>query len=100
MDVTISLDRFDERFKTGLSADVTFTLTDPRKICVLPYETIGQDEGGEYVYIYKDGKACRKKVFTGAEFSDGTEIIKGVTAEDLVFTDPESIAKSPYIRME
>lgn len=100
VDVTIAPDEFDERFKTGLSADVKFTLTTPRKICVLPYEAIGQDEGGEYVYVYEDGKACRRKIFTGAEFSDGTEIVKGVTTEDLVFTSPEEIADSPYIRME
>lgn len=100
IDVSIAPDRYDERFKSGLSADVTFNLSDPRKICVLPYNAIGQDEGGEYVYIYTNGKACRRNIFTGAEFSDGAEIIKGVTADDLVFTDPESISASPYIRME
>ncbi len=100
VDVTIAPDKFDTRFKSGLSADVTFTLTEPKKICVLPYEAIGQDEGGEYVYVLDDGKACRRKIFTGAEFSDGTEIIKGVTSSDKVFTKPEVIAESRYIRME
>ncbi|MBQ9948963.1 MAG: HlyD family efflux transporter periplasmic adaptor subunit [Oscillospiraceae bacterium] len=100
VDVTVTPNNYDERFKTGLSADVTFTVTEPREICVLSYEAIGQDEGGEYVYIYENGKACRRKIFTGVEFSDGTEIIKGVTAEDSVFVSPEKLSDSPYIRME
>ncbi len=100
VDVTIRPDSFDPRFKSGLSADVTFTLTEPKSICVLSYEAIGQDEGGEYVYVYEDGKAIRRRIFTGAEFPDGTEIIKGVTAEELVFTSPEDIPENSFIRME
>lgn len=100
VDVTVAPDRYDVRFKSGLSADVRFSMTEPRKICVLPYEAIGQDDGGEYVYVYTDGKACKKKIFTGAEFSDGTEVIKGVTAEDMVFTSPEKISESAYVRWE
>ena len=100
VDVTVSPDSFDDRFKAGLSADVTFTLTEPKSICVLSYEAIGQDEGGEYVYVYEDGKAIRRRIFTGAEFYDGTEVIKGVTAEELVFTSPDEISENSFIRVE
>ena len=74
--------------------------SDPRKICVLPYEAIGQDEEGEYVYILQDGAAVKHKIFTGAEFSDGTEVVKGVTTGDKVFLDPEEISLSQYVRIE
>lgn len=100
VDVTIAPDEYDERMKSGLTAQVKLSLTEPKTICVLDYAAIGQDEGGEYVYVYEDGKAVRRRVFTGAEFSDGTEIIKGLTAEELVFTSPEEIAGSSYIRVE
>lgn len=100
VDVIVAPDKFDERFRSGLSADVKFSLSEPRRICVLPYEAIGQDEGGEYVYVYENGAARKRKIFTGAEFSDGTEIIKGVTETDLVLTAPEALSASNYIRME
>lgn len=100
VDVTIAPDKFDTRMKSGLTAEVCFTLTEPKDICVLSYEAIGQDSGGEYVYVYENGKAIKRKIFTGAEFPDGTEIVKGVTAEELVFTDPESISENSYIRLE
>ena len=100
VDVRILPNSYDERLKTGLTASVEFTLTEPKNICVLPYETIGQDEAGEFVYLYADGKAVKRRIFTGAEFTDGTEVIKGITAEDKVFTSPDDISESRFVRLE
>ena len=100
VDVLISPDTTDPRLRSGLTADVRFQLSDPRKICVLPYNAIGQDEEGEYVYLLEDGAAVKDKIFTGAEFSDGTEVIKGATINDKVFLDPEDISLSRYVRIE
>ena len=66
VDVLISPDTTDPRLRSGLTADVRFQLSDPRKICVLPYNAIGQDEEGEYVYLLEDGAAVKHKIFTGA----------------------------------
>lgn len=100
VDVLISPDTTDPRLRSGLTADVRFQLSDPRKICVLPYNAIGQDEEGEYVYLLENGAAVKHKIFTGAEFSDGTEVIKGATINDKVFLDPEDISLSKYVRIE
>ena len=100
VDVLISPDTTDPRLRSGLTADVRFQLSDPRKICVLPYNAIGQDEEGEYVYLLEDGAAVKHKIFTGAEFSDATEVIKGATINDKVFLDPEDISLSKYVRIE
>lgn len=100
VDVLISPDTTDPRLRSGLTAGVRFQLSDPRKICVLPYNAIGQDEEGEYVYLLEDGAAVKHKIFTGAEFSDGTEVIKGATINDKVFLDPEDISLSRYVRIE
>lgn len=100
VDVLISPDTTDPRLRSGLTADVRFQLSDPRKICVLPYNAIGHDEEGEYVYLLEDGAAVKHKIFTGAEFSDGTEVIKGATINDKVFLDPEDISLSKYVRIE
>jgi len=100
VDVLISPDTTNPRLRSGLTADVRFQLSDPRKICVLPYNAIGQDEEGEYVYLLEDGAAVKHKIFTGAEFSDGTEVIKGATINDKVFLDPEDISLSKYVRIE
>ena len=100
VDVLISPDSTDPRLRSGLTADVRFQRSDPRKICVLPYNAIGQDEEGEYVYLLENGAAVKHKIFTGAEFSDGTEVLKGATINDKVFLDPEDISLSKYVRIE
>lgn len=100
VDVTITPDAPDERLKSGLSAEVEIQLSEPRSICVLPYSAIAQDDTGEYVYVYEDGKAVRRGIFTGAEFADGAEIRKGISANDVVFRDPEEIADRKYIRID
>ena len=100
VDILVTPDEPDERLRSGLSADIEVQLSDPRKICVLPYSAIGQDEAGEFVYVYENGEAVRRNIFTGAEFSDGTEVIKGVTAQDVIFSSPEEIEGRSYIRIE
>lgn len=100
VDVTIAPNEFDERMKAGLTADVSFTLTPPQNICVLSYDAIGQDDGGEYVYVYSEGKAVKRRISTGAEFTDGAQVIIGVTEHEQVISSPEKISENSYIRME
>lgn len=99
VDVTVTPDAPDERLKSGLSADVEITLGEPRDICVVPYSAIGQDDSGEYVYVYEDGCSVRRDISTGAEFADGAEIIYGVSQSDIIFKEPEKIANRSYIRI-
>lgn len=99
VDVTITPDRHDERLKSGLTADVEIMLSEPRAVLVLPYSAVGQDDDGEYVYVYENSRAVRRSVSTGAEFIDGTEITAGITAEDVIFGDPEEIANRSHIRI-
>lgn len=99
VDVMITPDKTDERLKPGLSADVEIMLSEPREVLVLPYSAIGQDEDGEYVFVYEDSHAVRRGISTGAEFSDGTEVKSGITAEDIVFGDPELLSDKSFVRI-
>ena len=100
VDVLITPDKPDPRLKSGLTTDVRFDVSEPRKICVLPYDAIGQDDEGEYIYVFEDNTAVRRKIFTGAEFSDGTEIVNGASAGERILLDPESISFSRFVRIE
>ena len=99
VDITVTPDVSDDRIKSGLSADVEIELSDPREICVVPYAAIGQDDAGEYVYVYENGRSVRRDITTGAEFADGTEIISGVGKSDIIFKEPDKIADKSYIRL-
>lgn len=99
VDVTIIPERADERLKSGLTADVEIMLSDPKDVLVLPYSAIGQDDEGEFVYVYENSRAVRRSISTGAEFTDGTEITAGITAEDIIFGDPGEIAGRSHIKI-
>lgn len=99
VDVTITPDSVDERLKSGLSADVEILLSEPQRICIVPYSAIAQDKMGEYVYVYENGKAVRHDIFTGVEFADGTEVRKGVTETDIIFKNPGEINEKTRIRI-
>ena len=99
VDITITPDKPDERLKSGLSADVSVELSSPREICVAPYSAIGQDDAGEYVFVFEDGRSIRREITTGEEFADGAEIVSGVEAGELIFNEPEKLAKSSFIRV-
>lgn len=100
VDVTVTPDEPDARLKSGLSVDAQFMISEGRLICVLPYGAIGQDDSGEYVYVYDNGTACRRRIATGAEFSDGAEIVSGISESDRVIMSPESINGSSFVRLE
>ena len=100
VDVIVTPDAPDERLKSGLSADVEIALGDMREICVLPYDAVGQDDTGEYVCVYENGRSSRRAVTTGAEFADGTEITSGIDSGDIVFKNPDEIIDKSYIRIE
>lgn len=99
VDVTVLPEKNDERLKSGLTADIEIMLSDPREILVLPYSAVGQDEDGEFVYVYENSRAVRHDISTGAEFSDGTEIISGISADDVIFGDPDEITGRSHIRI-
>lgn len=99
VDITVTPDIPDDRHKSGFSADVSVELCEPREICVVPYSAIGQDDSGEFVFVFENGKSVRRGVITGAEFSDGAEIVSGVEAGELVLGEPEKLAKSSFIRV-
>lgn len=99
VDVEILPEKYDERLKSGLSADVNIILSEARQVLTLPYSAIGQDEDGEFVYVLERDSATRRYIRTGTEFEDGTEIAAGLSPKDAVFENPEEISRRGRIRI-
>ena len=99
VDVTVNIDEGDESLlRSGYSVTAQLTTGEERTVNMLPYTVIAQDEQGEYVYVLENGVAVRRSIVTGIELSDRTEIVKGVTAEDVVLTDPEKLFEGARVR--
>lgn len=91
VDVVLEIENPDDDLKSGFTAKVKLFTDNARNVTVLPYSAVMQDEVGEYVYLYSNGKAIRAKVKTGGELADGYEVLSGVDAGDFVITSPLDI---------
>jgi multidrug efflux pump subunit AcrA (membrane-fusion protein) len=56
---------------------------------VVPFESILQDDNGqEYVFAFKNGRAIRQNITTGDEYDTGVEVLTGITAGETIIDDP------------
>ena len=72
----------DDFILSGL--EITGTLVKPQKeISVLPYEYINQDDNGEFVTVFVNGKFFKKYVNTGTETNSTIEILDSFAPDTL-----------------
>ena len=99
VDVTVTIEEGDDTLlRSGYSVTAQLKTGDVRTVNMLPYSVIAQDERGEYVYVLEKGVAVRRDIVTGIELSDRTEIVEGVSSQDLVLTNPETLFEGARIR--
>lgn len=99
VDVTVSIEEGDDSLlRAGYSVTAQLKTGEERTVSMLPYSVIGQDETGEYVYVLENGLAVRRDIVTGIELADRTEIVEGVSEEDVVLTDPETLFEGARVR--
>jgi multidrug efflux pump subunit AcrA (membrane-fusion protein) len=81
----------DEQLKSGYTATVKILTGAPERKRLLPYDIIGQDDGGEYIYVLKNGTAVKRYITTGDELPEGVEIVSGLDVKEEVISVPEDI---------
>lgn len=95
IDVVASIDNLDEKIKAGYTVSARIITEELKKINIVPYESVMQDNSGkEYVYVFSKGTAIRKDIETGIELSDGVEVISGVSDEEAIIATPEKVKES------
>lgn len=91
VDVLLEIENPDDALKSGFTAKVKLFTDEAQEVTVLPYSAVLQDDDGEYVYIYSNGKAVKASVKTGRELANGYEVLEGVKAGNVVITSPLDI---------
>lgn len=100
VDVTVLIEEGDTaKLRSGYSVTVQLKTGDEKVLNMLPYSVIRQDDRGEYVYVLQNNTAVRRDIVTGMELSDKTEIVSGVSVEDLVLTDPDPVCDGGRVRV-
>ncbi len=89
--VTVRLDEASEQIRSGMAAEVAFSLSSPgaEYSIVVPAVAVGEDDAGRFVFIVEDvegevGTAYRRTVRVGELGTSGMEIVEGLEAGDLL----------------
>lgn len=91
--VMFDQDQMDPSLRVGLNAKAAVRVSSTPDALVVPYECVLQDEeGNEYVYAYTAGRAVRRDIVSGEEWSTGFHVVSGLQAGDTVILDPGKIA--------
>ena len=100
VDVAVNIDNTYGLLKSGYTIKGKVPVGETRTVSLLPYEAIQQDENGtEFVYIYDDGRAKRRNVETGEEFSTSTEICSGISLKETVIYNSAEVKDGQRVRL-
>lgn len=94
VDAVVELVEQDESLRIGLTAKADVVVDSTEDGFVVPYEYVLQDhDGNEYVYLLVNGRAKKQVIKTGAELSEGFQVLEGLQADDQVIAEPQRISK-------
>lgn len=99
VEVTVKIDDTDEILKQGYTASVKLITSEPSMMTVVPYEAVNQDNGGEYVYVLRDGRAYKRYVTTGRELSEGLELKTVLAKNEEIITVDELSENGVSVRV-
>ncbi|MCR4763440.1 MAG: efflux RND transporter periplasmic adaptor subunit [Lachnospiraceae bacterium] len=87
VDAAIRVKNPDDQLILGVEASNKIHTNHAEDVIVLPYEYVGADSEGDFVYVVEDGVAKRRSVTVGLSTSTEAEIREGLSAGELVITD-------------
>jgi multidrug efflux pump subunit AcrA (membrane-fusion protein) len=90
----------DEVLKSGYTAEITIVTGNPEQMRLIPYEAVNQDDGGEYIFVLKNGIAVKRYIKTGDELPEGIEIISGLLENEEVITSAENISDGEEVQLK
>lgn len=89
VEVKIKINEPYGELKHGYTAAVKLITSQPGIMTVLPYEAVNQDDAGEFVYIFSGGRAYKRYIETGREFSSGVELKTRINESEKIVTVDE-----------
>ncbi|MBR5360343.1 MAG: HlyD family efflux transporter periplasmic adaptor subunit, partial [Lachnospiraceae bacterium] len=82
--VEITPDDPDEGFIIGLDAKAYVLTMSEESVMQIPSMAVNSDADGEFVYVYKDGKAVKTAVSVGISNGEKIQILEGLKVGDEV----------------
>lgn len=100
VEVLVSVENPGADIKPGFSASARIVTMEKQNVLIAPYEAVEADENGEeYVFLYRNGRAVRTPVKTGEEYDSGFEILSGCEAGDILLLSPAGLADGARVAL-
>lgn len=80
--------------KPGMFAEVSIFIENHPQAITIPTQAILNDQNGDYVYLYENGKAKRVNIKRGIEEEGRTEILKGLSGDEDVISTGQNFARN------
>ncbi len=89
VDAVITLQETDASLRPGLTAKASIVTGSSPHVILAAYEDVLQDEDEiEFVFVYQRGRAYKRVIETGAERSEGFEVLSGLEEGETVISVP------------
>jgi RND family efflux transporter MFP subunit len=93
MDVQVEVANINHEIKPGMFATISLTVSENMDALTVPTNSLLKDDAGLYLFVLDDKKAKRINVKSGAEQSDRTQIITGLTGNENIIIVGQQFAK-------
>lgn len=100
VEVLVSVENPGADIKPGFSASARIVTMEKQNVLIAPYEAVEADENGEeYVFLYRNRRAVRTPVKTGEEYDSGFEILSGCEAGDILLLSPAGLTDGARVAL-
>lgn len=90
--VEISLpDNSNMQFKPGMNGDSDILLSEKQDVLTVPFESVLNEDGKNYVYILEMKKTVKKEVQIGIEGDSSIEIISGLNENEIIINNANDV---------
>ena len=93
MAVEIDIPNYDHLLKPGMFATVTLVIGDHPNALTVPTMAIQKDDSGAFVFVADNDIARRKRIVTGSDQGNRTEVISGLDGSESVVVVGQQMVK-------
>ncbi len=99
VEVIVSVEGSSRDIKPGFTAKAKIITSENSGVLIAPYEAVRADKNGnEYVFKVKGKQAVKTPIVTQKEFDNGFEVVSGLSKNDLIINDPDSVSNGAYVK--
>lgn len=94
VEVDVKVENPDEDIKLGYTAKCAIVVSSDKSSVIIPYEALGSDNQGDYVYKFQNGKAEKQYIKIESELSEGAKVKSGINSGDRIIKNISELSDS------